>query len=243
MNWRKLAGESIALFAIGCMSGAHLKPTPTERTSLAQLKPAAGEPYVLLYGDSLTSQHCNFYPAMRKEFPRVSVVPAGIVGASTWEMARSFAPEKWTPPPDLVVLLMGVNNFAHDPYHQPERGWADLEGMRQRALRARVPVLIGTPLPYGRWNPVTMNLCPTEWSNQYVAELRRFILERSAPDIIDFDQAIPFDNPEQWLPDCLHPSSEGAERMAWLVRAAVCERLWRPEFARLCAASPTPAGQ
>ena len=230
------------MFVIGCASGEHLKPMPTDLTSVVNLRAEAPEPYILLYGDSIASQYCQFYPAMKKLFPGVSIVPVGIVGAPTWEMARRFVSENRTPPPDLVVVLMGVNNFAHDPSHQPERGWADLERMRQRALRAHIPILIGTPLPYGRWNSVTMAACPPQWSSEYVAELRRFVLERSAPDIIDFDEAIPFDNPEPWLPDCLHPSDEGAERMAQLVRTTVCERLWRPEFARLCAAAPTPLG-
>jgi lysophospholipase L1-like esterase len=204
------------------------------------LRAASAAPQILLYGDSLCSPSSNFSTAMQEAFPQTEVVPAGIVGATTWAMAERWAQAdalisgEWTGRPDLIVVLMGVNNFGWDHSHDPEWGWADLESIRRKAQARHAPILIGTPLTYGRTYGPDKKPCPPKWSASYVSQVRKLLLQLSQPDVIDFNEAIPLDEADTLLPDCLHPSPDGGRRMAAQVHRIVCQERYRPEFARVC---------
>ena len=202
---------------------------------------------IMLYGDSLCSQFGEFYPAMQREFPGAEIIADGFIGAATWDripILRSVNSTLQTtvfcsnPKPVLIIVLMGVNNFAHDRAVPPEWGWSDIEAVRTAAHRCDVPIFIGTPLPYARTFGTEKQLCSHKWSNWYVEQLRTLILRLSQPEVIDFAEAIPWDHPEDYLLDCLHPNEEGARRMAALVRATICDRHPRREFTALCTATP-----
>ncbi len=199
------------------------------------LRVQSPRPFILLFGDSLCYKNSEFYLAMTKAFPTAEIEPNGVVGAPTWTRAARFSmlPDQWTRRPDLVVVLMGVNNFTHDASYPPELGWDDLEAVRARARWAGVPILIGTPLPYPEHDRRGGG-CSPSWNGAYVRRLRALLLERSGRDVVDFDEAVPPEEAERLLPDCLHPNAEGGVRMAALVRTTICERRPRHTFSRLC---------
>ena len=195
-------------------------------------------PAILLFGDSLCSSGSKFYPAMQAEFPGVEIVPAGITGASTWMGADMFCLQTR---PDLIVVLMGVNNPTHDRNYPPEWAWLDIEAIRAKARTFDVPVLIGTPLAYAEFSPQDNSRCPLKWNAPYVRQLRDLLLNFAQPDVVDFDEAIPPAEVGTWFDDCLHPNEAGARRMAGLVRSVICAPRRRREFRRLCDTKPPPA--
>jgi lysophospholipase L1-like esterase len=222
--------------AVNCLCAAAL----CVLASCVPARAADAKPRILLWGDSLCSNKCEFYLAMQRKFPQAEVIPGGIIGAATWQRAAWFPqPDRWIDRPDVVIVLMGVNNYAHDHAHRPEAGWADLESIRQRARKAHVPIFIGTPLPYGRWSSPGKVPCSPQWSARYVRELRGLIIRRSQPDVIDFEQAIPTATAERWIEDCLHPNAAGGKRMADLVRTTICKGHSRKKFMPLCAPNHT----
>ena len=123
MRSRIVSPFVLTLVAVLCCPAVHAAP-----------KASPKRPTILLYGDSLCSEGSEFYLAMRRQFPQVDIHRSGIIGASTWERAESFPdPDKWPDRPDLVIVLMGVNDPGHDRDHRPEQGWADLPPWQRKA--------------------------------------------------------------------------------------------------------------
>ncbi|MBE5782287.1 MAG: lipase [Clostridiales bacterium] len=196
---------------------------------------------LVAFGDSITAQSWPDWLALRlidEKNEKLSVVRRGISGSRVLRQyshlqhkhygpsgASRFEREVCVPGVDRVIVLHGVNDVIHPDGVHPCRPWSDLptaeeliEGLRAYIRLAHahgLKIYLATITPIQGWRTETsMRTEICQQVNQWIRE------NKEADGVADFAAAVW--NPENHLallPACdsgdhLHPSVEGAKRMA-----------------------------
>ena len=196
---------------------------------------------LVAFGDSITAQSWPDWLTLRlldEKKDRLTVVRRGISGSRVLRQYshlqhRHYGPcglarferEACIPGADRVIVLHGVNDVIHPDGVHPCRPWSDLptaeeliEGLRgyiRAAHEHGLKIYLATITPIQGWRTETQDrtaLCCRV--NDWIRD------NKEADGFVDFAAAVW--NPENHLallPDCdsgdhLHPSAEGARRMA-----------------------------
>jgi len=155
---------------------------------------------------------------------RLKIFNRGISGDKVYQLADRWQPDCLDLEPDVLSILVGVNDFAHVFKHGYE-GTLEKYETDYRALVKRTK----DALPEVRLiicEPFVLNvgLVDDTWIEPfagYRAAARRVAEEAGAifvPFQTMFDAAVKFAPPQHWAPDGVHPSANGAALMAhwWL---------------------------
>ena len=206
---------------------------------------------IVAFGDSITAQSWPDWLTLRileAGDPTCSVIRRGIGGSRilreySCHQTRHYGQSglnrferdiRSAAGADTIVVLHGINDIIHPDGVNPFRPMCDLpcaeemiEGLRhyiRAAHNAGMKIYLATILPFKGWR--TFN--PER--NQIRMDVNRWIRENKEADgFIDFDAALKsIDDPNALTdvyasPDKLHPSTEGAQKMA----QTIPEKLFR----------------
>jgi len=244
-----LASSGAALGATG-LCGLAGVPTLASAASPSRHAGIAKRDVILFQGDSITdagrakeaakAAQANHQPAMGNGYAWLAaaallldrpadglkILNRGISGNKVFQLAERWQADCLDLKPDLLSILIGVNDFWHtlnpqSAYHGTvevyERDYHALIERTRKAL-PRLKLVIGEPFVL-RCGAVNEKWFPE--FDRYRAAARRVAGKHCAvfvPFQAMFDDAIRYAPPEHWAGDGVHPSAAGASLMAhfWL---------------------------
>ena len=152
-----------------------------------------------------------------QEEPDWQVLNHGVNGERSDEILARFQRDVVDHRPSVVVIIAGVNDVYQG--REPQHVIDQLATMYARAAQANIPVVAGSIVPYNT---------ATAEQNRRMGEINDWIRKRAAEDpnvafadtraatAAATDPDLLFDSP-----DGLHPSPEGYQRMAEVIRIAL----------------------
>jgi lysophospholipase L1-like esterase len=157
----------------------------------------------------------------------VKIFNRGISGDKVFQLADRWQQDCLDIKPNVLSILVGVNDFAHVFKHgyegTLEKYESDYHELIQRTKDAlpEVKLIIGEPFI------LTVGLVDQTWLDgfaKYRAAARR-VAEKAGARFIEyqtmFDRAVKVAPPKEWVPDGVHPNAIGAALMAhWWLKAA-----------------------
>lgn len=181
----------------------------------------------ITYGDKLSNRAAQSYPAVLERLSQghFSVRNYGVNGATALKRTErdwtrtAACREALASAPDLVVIMLGINDLAFPEQHAQYP--ADLRDLvvRFQSLASAPRVFLCTLTP----------IAPADrqaYANQLIRETMipaiRAVAAETGAGLIDVAAAYP--NQIELLPDGLHPSPAGAELIAHTVLAAIVAR-------------------
>ena len=194
----------------------------------AQPQPAAGEPYILAFGDSLTAGYglgrgLGFAPqlqdTLRRHGIRATVHDAGVSGDTT---AGGRARIGWTldglkRKPDLAIVELGANDMLRGV--DPKVTEANLDAILSELRRRDIPVL-------GAGMLAAPNL-GADYRQRFESIFPRLAKKHDA-DLYPFFLQGVVGNRALLLPDGVHPNFEGIKRIVTGILPTVQRSLARP---------------
>ncbi|MFN3989127.1 MAG: arylesterase [Erythrobacter sp.] len=223
-------GLAIMLVLAGCSAGEGDDAAPAPATSRAEAEadsalpaiPVMGpELRIVAFGDSLFAgyglQEGESYPArlqaaLRARGINAAITNAGVSGDTTaaGRQRLAFTLDALPAKPDLFILELGGNDLLRGLSPQETR--SNLAAMLDELKAREIPVLImgmRSPPNYGSDYQAQFDAIYRDLAKQYGAALIPFWLEP-----IYQDQSL-------FLPDRIHPTAEGVERLVSGTIAAV----------------------
>ena len=221
-----------------------------ETESTADLKPRKQliEPgdTILFQGDSITdagrdretAAEANSFGAMGNGYAwlaasqllvglpdaRLKIFNRGISGDKVYQLADRWQPDCLDLEPDVLSILVGVNDFAHVFKHgydgTLEKYETDYRALVKRTKEAlpNVRLIICEPFI------LNVGLVEDTWNEPFAGyrKAARRVAEEACAVFVPFqkmfDAAVKVAPPQHWAPDGVHPSANGAALMAhwWL---------------------------
>lgn len=204
-------------------------------TSLAAAPPPVRVACVgdsITYGDQIANRKRDAYPAVLERLSNGRFLTGnfGVNGATaiatipfrSWSATRACQ-EALAFAPDVVVIMLGINDTAHPNLHNRYPG--DLRRLVERfqALASAPRLFLCTLTPIAAAPPdAPVNQLIRETLNPAI----RAVAAQTGADIIDISSV--FANRYDLFPDGLHPNADGAELIARTVLAALDEALTPP---------------
>lgn len=185
--------------------------------------PAAGQPRVVLMGDSITELWLKEHPGF---FSLNGYVGRGISGQVSAQMLVRFRQDVIDLDPAVVVINAGTNDVAENqgPYSE-DFAFGNIVSMTELAQANGIAVVLTSVLPAAafRWRPsVTDGADKIEALNK---RIRAYASEHGIP-YVDYYSALVVDDPSRALNpsysnDGVHPLPAGYDVMEPLVKEAI----------------------
>jgi len=195
-------------------------------------EPVAGEPRIVLLGDSITEGWAGQHPGFFQD----GYIGRGISGQVSTQFLARFRQDVIDLHPDIVVINAGTNDIAENqgPYDE-DRTMGNIISMVQLARANGIKVILSSVLPAARfgWRPSI-----TDGADK-IASLNdriRAYAQREKLFYIDYYSAL-VEGPERALnpaytKDGVHPTSAGYDVMEPLVKSAVEKALKTRRYCR-----------
>lgn len=158
---------------------------------------------------------------------RLKMFNRGISGNKVFQLAERWQADCLDIKPNVLSILIGVNDFAHVFKHgyegTLEKYESDYHALIERTKDALAEVKLIICEPF----IVTVGLVDETWVEpfaEYRAAARR-VAEKAGARFVEFqtmfDRAVKLAPPKDWVPDGVHPSPLGAALMAhWWMKTA-----------------------
>jgi lysophospholipase L1-like esterase len=150
----------------------------------------------------------------------------GISGDKVYQLADRWQNDCLDIKPNVLSILVGVNDFAHVFKHGYQGTLEKYESDYRALLKRTKEALPAVRLVIGEPFVLNVGLVDDTWIEplgKYRAAARRVADEAGAvfvPYQTMFDAAVKVAAPEHWAPDGVHPSPNGAALMAhWWLKA------------------------
>lgn len=209
----------------GAQDWAGLQRFAAANAALAE--PAAGEPRVVLMGDSITEIWPDRHPVF---FEDARYVGRGISGQVSAQMLVRFRQDVIDLHPAVVVINAGTNDVAENqgPYNE-DFTFGNIVSMTELAQANGIAVVLTSVLPAAgfRWRPAI-----TDAADKIAAlnkRIRAYAASRGIP-YVDYYSALVVDDASRALNpaysnDGVHPVAAGYEVMEPLVVKAITKAL------------------
>lgn len=154
---------------------------------------------------------------LRAARPSWQVLNRGVNGERTDQIAGRWSRDVQAHHPAVVVIIAGVNDVYQG--RDAARVIAELGGMYSRARADRVPLVVGSIVPYNTATPEQNARMKTinDWIASQASAPRRIWYadtRRAAADPVNIDRLA-------GSPDGLHPDIDGYKRMAQALLPAI----------------------
>jgi len=183
----------------------------------ANSQPALGNGYAWLAAAQLLVDHPG---------DNLNIFNRGISGNKVYQLAERWQTDCLELKPDVLSILIGVNDFWHKLKHSYngtlERYETDYRALIQRTKQALPGVKLVICEPF----TLEVGAVDSSWFpdfDGYRVAAKRVADEAGAvfvPYQTMFDQAVKIAPPQRWAADGVHPTSDGAALMAhWWLKA------------------------
>lgn len=229
-----IAGLLLSCFGAGAQDWAGLQRFAAANAALSA--PAAGQPRVVLMGDSITEEWLRLRPDF---FADNGYVGRGISGQVSAQMLVRFRQDVIALHPAAVVINAGTNDVAENqgPYDE-DATFGNIVSMVELAQANGIAVVMTTVLPAASfsWRPALTDAADKIAAlnvrlKEYAAAQGIPFVDYYAPMVVsDATRAL---NPA-YSKDGVHPLPDGYQVMEPLVKAAVGQALQADDDCACC---------
>lgn len=229
-----IAGLLLSCFGAGAQDWAGLQHFAAANAALSA--PAAGQPRVVLMGDSITEEWLRLRPDF---FADNGYVGRGISGQVSAQMLVRFRQDVIALHPAVVVINAGTNDVAENqgPYDE-DASFGNIVSMVELALANGIAPVMTTVLPAARfsWRPALTDAADKIASLN--ERLRQYAGQRGIPFVDYYTPMVVSDATRALNPayskDGVHPLPDGYQVMEPLLNAAVGQALQADDDCACC---------
>jgi lysophospholipase L1-like esterase len=245
-----IGGSAATAAGIAAFSAANSIFAQAPEASASKVEPLIAKGDVVLFqGDSITDAgrkreagaEANSAEAMGKGYAwtaasqilvespdaRLKIFNRGISGDKVWQLADRWQADCLDLKPNVLSILVGVNDFAHVHKWKGEGSLEKYETDYHTLLARTKEALPNVKLILCEPFILTVGMVDQTWSAgfaEYRAAAKRVARQAGARFVefqTMFDRAVKFAPPEVWAADGIHPTFAGAALMArWWMNAA-----------------------
>lgn len=176
---------------------------------------------VVFMGNSITENWRNIDPDF---FTENGYVGRGISGQVSAQMLMRFRPDVIELQPQIVVILAGTNDVAHNDFAvTPQQTFGNIKSMVELAEANNIKVILCSTMPASSfgWHPDIKDAAKTiiELNKQ----VKAYAESKNIP-YVDYHRAMADEHgglPKKYSDDGVHPTLEGYKIMEDLVQTAI----------------------